>query len=739
MAVQQQAYVTDDQALQWAKARLEFSSSELVSEAPWARVHKLNGDSERAYLKQLSPRLTTSLGTTVALAARFSGEIPDVISADPERGLLMLKDPRGRRLRSDEDYKSHRKLLEAYAEMQGRARHAPDLLGQFPTLDLGELVPSLLNFLGPTDPEAAAGDKVAAAYFLGRTRAKDYHDAFAVRADLLQAFIALAADLPPTLNHCDLRLKNAAETRDKRIVLSNWEHATVGPAGLSLQALFPGAATVATLFAGPAAARNIDNAAPIKYALDTYVEALARAGYAAPEDLQRALPAAVCAGLIQHLVWYADYPSDSRSYRRRVRRMLQSRLSDLLDLCDLLAHGSHDAVLLCALDYRLKGRPYRAEALLRRHVAMHPNDPDTNAQLARTLQQRGKRAEALTVYDDALELSPDDAGLHHDYGLALLEELRVDEAIASFRRSIHLGVASKTAAEDLDRASRMSRCVQEARHPDVAPTLPVSAAERAAGQLRPESVELARKLFFEYGVLVIENVFDAELLHTCREHFVREYADYFRPGNRPADALSIGNQRYQITFAIEGPFNNPGIYANPFIMNLMERLLDSKFQLGCTVCAASLPGAKDQHLHKDHRGLFTKNVDDPPMALPPFAITTMVPMVPLDEMTGTTTVRKGSHLMSRPDSANLPRQLPIVDVGSCFLMDMRLSHAGLGNKTDQVRPILNMVYQQRWFADNKNFSKQHALKIPAGEYEKIPEEHRKLFAWAVQPGPDISR
>ncbi len=736
MAVQQQAYVTDDHALQWAKARLEFSSSELVSVAPWARVHKLNGKSERAYRKQLSPHLTPSLETTVALAQRFAGEIPDVISTNADLGLLILKDPRGRRLESDADYKSHRKLLEAYAEMQGRARRLPELLELFPTIDLGQLVPALLEFLD--DPGEGAGDKATAAYFIGRGKAKNYHAALSVRADLLQSFVNLAAEVPPTVNHCDLRLKNASETPERRIVLSNWEHATVGPAGLSLQALFSGCATVATLYMDPGAASKIENTGPMKYALDLYMHALAGAGYAAPEDLHRALPAAVCAGLIQHLVWYADYPSDSRSYRRRVRRMLLSRLSDLLDLCDLLALGNRNALLRCALDYRLKGRPYRAEALLRRYLATSPNDPAANAQLARTLQQRGKRSEALAVYGDALELNPDDASLHHDYGQALLEELRIDEAISSIRRSIHLGASSKMAAEDLDRATRMRRCVQEARRPEVAPTLPVSAAELEAGRLRPESVELARKLFFEYGVLVIENVFDAELINTCREHFVREYADYFRPGSQP-DALSIGNKRYQITFAIEGPFNNPGIYANPFIMNLMQRLLGSKFQLGCTVCAASLPGAKDQHLHKDHRALFTKDVDDPPMALPPFAITTMVPLVPLDEMTGTTTVRKGSHQLSRPDSADLPRQLPIVDVGSCFLMDMRLSHAGLGNKTDQVRPILNMVYQQRWFADNKNFSKQPALTIPAGEYDKIPEEHRKLFAWAVQPGPDISR
>ena len=738
MAVQN-SYVSDDLALRWASERLDFGSSDVVSAAPWARVHKLNGGGARAYLKQLAPRLMPSLQTTVALAERFAGELPDVISTDAELGLLMLKDPGGRRLKSDSEYTQHRKLLEAYAEIQGRARHLQDLLAQFPVLDVDDVVPSLLRFLDSTSPADVSGSKVTADYFVGRTRARDYHAAFAVRADLLQSFIRLAAQLPPTLNHCDLRLKNAAESRDRKIIISNWEHATVGPAGLSLHALFSGCAKVAALFRDqPAAARRIEDAAPISRALDIYVEALSGSGYASADVLHRALPAAVCAGLIQHLVWYADYPSDSRSYRRRVRRMLRSRFSDLLDLCDLLALDDPDATLRCAIDYRLKGRPRRAEALLRRRVAENPNDPAANAQLARSLQQRGKLEEALAIYRDAVELNPDDAGLHHDYGLALMEALRLDEAISALRRGIYLGKSTDSAVQNLDRASQLRRCELEADEPEAMPTLPVSPAELAAGRLQPESIALARKLFLQHGTLLIDRIFDEALVHACREHFVREYVDYLHQESRP-DALPIGDKRYQITFAIEGPFNNPGIYANPIIMHLMEHLLGRKFSLGCTVCAASLPGSKDQHLHKDHRALFTRNADDPPMPTPPFAITTMVPLVPLDEMTGTTTVRKGSHLVSRRESADLPRQVPIVPVGSCFLMDLRLSHQGLGNKTDQVRPILNMVYQQPWFADNKNYHKQPPLRIPSAEYERIPEKLRKLFTWAVQPGPQVNR
>ena len=168
-------------------------------------------------------------------------------------------------------------------------------------------------------------------------------------------------------------------------------------------------------------------------------------------------------------------------------------------------------------------------------------------------------------------------------------------------------------------------------------------------------------------------------------------------------------------------------------MSLMRRLLSRKFVLGCVVCATSLPGARDQHLHKDHRALFTSDADDPPINLPPFAITTMVPLIDLDHQVGTTSVKKGSHLLSRRDSVDLPTQHPKVDVGSCFLMDHRLSHQGRGNQSTRIRPIVNMVYQHHWFSDNKNFSVQPPFLISDKTFSDLPKDVQRLLSWIRQP------
>ncbi len=81
---------------------------------------------------------------------------------------------------------------------------------------------------------------------------------------------------------------------------------------------------------------------------------------------------------------------------------------------------------------------------------------------------------------------------------------------------------------------------------------------------------------------------------------------------------------------------------------------------------------------------------------------------------------------------------PILPVGSCFLMDLALSHKGQGNKTDNIRPILNMVYQQRWFTDRKNFLIQPSLRISPTDFEKIPRHHRSLVDWIFHPTANLS-
>src|SRR4029079_3506219 len=117
-----------------------------------------------------------------------------------------------------------------------------------------------------------------------------------------------------------------------------------------------------------------------------------------------------------------------------------------------------------------------------------------------------------------------------------------------------------------------------------------------------------------------------------------------------------------------------------------------------------------------------------------FAVTAIVPLRGFNHELGTTRVVKRSHQCSSDVAEEMESQDPSAPPGTVLLMDYRLTHQGRANKSDQVRPILTMIYHRPWFRDIVNYGIQDPLLISADAFEQVPEEHRHLFAWA-RPKP----
>ena len=96
-----------------------------------------------------------------------------------------------------------------------------------------------------------------------------------------------------------------------------------------------------------------------------------------------------------------------------------------------------------------------------------------------------------------------------------------------------------------------------------------------------------------------------------------------------------------ITITLEGPFNNPEIYANQLLLPLFERLLGNDFILQSYGAVISLPGADLQRLHKDTGSLFEDS--ELVSRLPSYAITLGIPLIEMNGINGTTRVIPGSH------------------------------------------------------------------------------------------------
>jgi hypothetical protein len=257
------------------------------------------------------------------------------------------------------------------------------------------------------------------------------------------------------------------------------------------------------------------------------------------------------------------------------------------------------------------------------------------------------------------------------------------------------------------------------------PRFEPSKQEHQAGLLSPESIEEAARLFRLNGCLVLDKVFPVDLVLEMREAFTVRYSSYFEP-KKYDDALGVGNLRHMITPALSAPFNDPMFYANPFVRPIVQRTLGEKYYVGNFTAVVSLPGAKMQHAHRDHPQLFN---EIPVGFLPSFAVQMFVPLVDLDDATGTTRVWPRSHVKEEIVSDDPGFVDPHMEIGSCGLIDYRLLHRGLGNRSERVRPVLYVLYNRTWFKDYWNHPLQPLLKLSEEEYGRIPEEHRWLFEW----------
>jgi ectoine hydroxylase-related dioxygenase (phytanoyl-CoA dioxygenase family) len=199
--------------------------------------------------------------------------------------------------------------------------------------------------------------------------------------------------------------------------------------------------------------------------------------------------------------------------------------------------------------------------------------------------------------------------------------------------------------------------------------------------------------------------------------------------------MNVGAGRLHLPVTMRGPLLDPALYAHPILTALLGGILDAEFVIDNVSVVTALPGAPDQRYHRDHPSLFGlgRGFDT---SLPCYAATLGVPLIDLDSDTGTTQLFPVSIGADGDEAGGNfgPGVLPLVKRGGCFLMDYRLWHRGLANRSDRPRPILYIVYARQWFTDVVNFKKHARLVIERQDFETIPIEYRPLFRRAAGKG-----
>jgi Phytanoyl-CoA dioxygenase (PhyH) len=272
------------------------------------------------------------------------------------------------------------------------------------------------------------------------------------------------------------------------------------------------------------------------------------------------------------------------------------------------------------------------------------------------------------------------------------------------------------------------------------PIVPLSEAERGQGALTQDSTHAAIRALHEAGAVVLRGVFRAEAIDALHREFVARYGGLDLIGMRelaelpaPNSIQKVGDGRFEIALRLTGVFGQPGLFANPILVNLLAPLLGGDLmRLGSVTAVASFPGSAIQHVHRDHQQLFHEFAQIGP-ALPLYAVNVSIPLIDIDAITGPTGIWPGSHrwpenIEARPEGmVSIPFQR-----GDCVLMDYRTMHTGLPNNSKTVRPILYLVYNREWFFDDNNHRTRVPLDISLEQLQLLPADLRLLMMRAHQ-------
>ena len=251
------------------------------------------------------------------------------------------------------------------------------------------------------------------------------------------------------------------------------------------------------------------------------------------------------------------------------------------------------------------------------------------------------------------------------------------------------------------------------------PVLSFSAAQRAAADPGSERVEEALALFAKHGALLLRDVFEPSRI----EAFDRRYRSRYRLELRKPDQV---DRRRLFTVDVEGPFADPGYYANPLAFPILQRLLGRNCILGACSSVVSWPGAPPQTVHRDSESLYGNFEID--VQLPPYAVTLLMPLVRADAVTGSTRVWLGTHRVADFETARaMPSVAHEVEPGSMLMTDSRVLHAGEPNRSESIRPLLYITYHRSWFRDLGGYEKRPPVSLGWRRGRAIDPARRAMF------------
>jgi len=274
-------------------------------------------------------------------------------------------------------------------------------------------------------------------------------------------------------------------------------------------------------------------------------------------------------------------------------------------------------------------------------------------------------------------------------------------------------MVAKTAAVTLEDLSRDAMAAD------------LSAAERQAW------IEDALACIRLHGAVVVRNAIPPAVIAAVNEEFRVRHDVHMAPGQKKLfRRFQSDPLRAQVPTAVAGPVANPDFFAPPSVVALARELVGDDFVIGDMGVVISHGGATRQEAHRDSSPLFDGLEMD--LDLPIFCLMVLVPLIDVSVDMGPTEYWPGSHRIRDTGLAMSvpPIQVP-VEAGTVCLHDSRLVHRGGNNVAGPVRPLLYFGFHRSWHFDDDGFAYKPQIRITEAMLERLPEEHRQRFRWAL--------
>ena len=237
----------------------------------------------------------------------------------------------------------------------------------------------------------------------------------------------------------------------------------------------------------------------------------------------------------------------------------------------------------------------------------------------------------------------------------------------------------------------------------------------------------ACKHFLEDGVVYLKNLYSKELVAALKAQFEGDIKIW--EDEKLGDAHNVGHKRVTLPLKVRPPYNDPRVFANPKLIDLLSETMGGAPIVNAYSSVVTYPGAKTQHIHREHPDLFADAEVN--MAMPPYAATMLMPLTNLDSRNGGTLVWPGTHKYAGDVPVDQRPEEVFTQAGDALIFDYRVYHGGMAClEAKEPRLMLFIAFSLPWFRDIVSYEQHDPLIIAREDMDKIPGDFADMFKYA---------